>query len=95
MPRIDAPPVDPIKKTKGLTQAEKIVKALREAGSRGVPNYKLAEYNLGYRGRITELRQDGYNIYCERQRIHGRATGVWIYYLNEQDDPGSKQASLI
>lgn len=83
MPEIIPPPVEPVKKTKGLSQAEKIIKQLREAGSRGVENYKLANYNLGYRGRITELRQDGYNIYCERQRIHGRATGVWIYYLTE------------
>lgn len=85
MPEIIAPPIEPVKKTKGLSQADKILKQLRDAGSRGVENYKLAEYNLGYRGRITELRQDGYNIYCERQRINGRATGVWIYYLTEED----------
>lgn len=84
MPQIEPPPIEPIKKTKGLSQAEKIIKQLRDAGSRGVPNYTLANYNLGYRGRITELRQDGYNIYCERQRVNGRATGVWLYYLNEE-----------
>lgn len=77
------PPVEPVRKKGGLSQSEKIIKQLRDAGSKGVPNYKLAEYNLGYRGRITELRHDGYSIYCERQRINGRATGVWIYYLNE------------
>lgn len=85
MPEVKAPPVEPAKKTKGLSQAERIIKQLRDAGSNGVENYKLAEYNLGYRGRITELRQDGYNIYCERQRINGRATGVWVYYLTEED----------
>lgn len=83
MPEVKAPPVEPAKKTKALSQAERIIKQLRDAGSKGVENYKLAEYNLGYRGRITELRQDGYNIYCERQRINGRATGVWVYYLTE------------
>lgn len=83
MPEVIPPPIEPTKKTKGLSQAEKIIKQLREAGSRGVENYKLANYNLGYRGRITELRQDGYNIFCERQRINGRSTGVWVYYLNE------------
>lgn len=83
MPEVKAPPVEPAKKTKGLSQAERIIKQLRDAGSKGVENYKLAEYNLGYRGRITELRQDGYNIHCERQRINGRATGVFIYYLTE------------
>lgn len=85
MPQVIPPPPEAVKKTKGLSQAEKIIKQLRDAGSKGVPNYQLANYNLGYRGRITELRQDGYNIYCERQRINGRATGVWIYYLNEED----------
>lgn len=85
MPEVKAPPVAPAKKTKGLSQSERILKQLRDAGSKGVENYKLAEYNLGYRGRITELRQDGYNIYCERQRINGRATGVWVYYLTEED----------
>ena len=84
MPQIEPPAIEPVKKTKGLSQAEKIIKQLRDAGSKGVENYKLANYNLGYRGRITELRQDGYNIYCERQRINGRATGVWIYYLTEE-----------
>lgn len=82
MPEVIPPPADPIPKPKPITQAGRIIKALKEAGSRGVPNYKLAEYNLGYRGRITELRHDGYNIYCERQRVNGRATGVWLYYLN-------------
>lgn len=78
------PPIEPMPKPKPLTQSEKIIKQLRDAGSKGVENYKLANYNLGYRGRITELRHDGYNIYCERQRINGRATGVWVYYLNEE-----------
>lgn len=85
MPQVTPPPVEPMEKQKSLTQSEKIIKQLREAGSKGVPNYKLANYNLGYRGRITELRHDGFNIYCERQRINGRSTGVWIYYLNEED----------
>ena len=83
MPEITPPPVQPGKKTTGLTQAGRIIKQLKEAGKKGVENYKLAEYNLGYRGRITELRQDGYNIYCERQKINGRSTGVWMYYLIE------------
>lgn len=57
---------------------------LQDAGSKGVENYKLASYNLGYRSRITELRQDGYNIYCEQQKLpNGKASGVWRYYLTE------------
>lgn len=76
MPEVKLPNPQPV------TQSQRIINLLKAAGNKGVPNYKLAEYNLGYRGRITELRQDGYNIYCERQRINDRATGVWIYYLN-------------
>lgn len=84
MPLIEPPPIDPMPKPKPVTQAGKILRQLKEAGNKGVENYKLADYNLGYRARITELRQDGHNIYCERQRLNDRATGVWIYYLNEE-----------
>ncbi len=83
MPQITPAPIDPLPKPKPQTQAGKIINALKAAGTRGVENYKLANYNLGYRARITDLRQDGYNIYCERQRVNGRATGVWLYYLRE------------
>lgn len=73
-----------IKKQTPLTQSGKILKQLREAGNRGVENYKLANYNLGYRSRITELREDGYNIYCERVKLpNGKSTNVFKYYLTE------------
>lgn len=87
MPEIKAPPVEPYKqpKSKPVSKTERILQQLREAGNKGVENYKLAEYNLGYRGRITELRQSGYNIYCEQQRINGKVTGTFIYYLTEED----------
>ena len=77
------PPPTPEPKPHGVTQAGRILRSLKVAGSKGVPNYKLAEYNLGYRARITELRQDGHDITCHRQYVNGRATGVWIYYLND------------
>jgi hypothetical protein len=67
--------------TKKLTQAGRILKQLKEAGSKGVPNY-----NLGYRGRISDLRKDGHNIHCERQVINGLPTGVWIYYLDDKGE---------
>lgn len=85
MAELTMPQPEPIKKQKPLTQSEKILKQLRDAGPKGVPNYELASYNLGYRGRITELRKDGYGIYCLRQKIRGRATGVFIYYLMEAE----------
>jgi hypothetical protein len=73
-------------KNKPVTQSQKIINQLRTAGNKGVANHALANYNLGYRGRITELRQDGYNIHCERQIINGRSTGVWMYYLTEEQE---------
>lgn len=83
---VTPPDVEPAKKQKPITQSERILLQLRDAGKRGVPNYKLAEYNLGYRGRITELRHDGYDIYCQRQTVNGKASGIWRYYLREGDD---------
>lgn len=84
MPQVQAPAIDPVKEAKPISQSEKIIKLLRQAGSKGVANYKFPEARiLRYSSRIRELRQDGFNIYCERQSINGRATGVWMYYLNE------------
>lgn len=73
MPEIKLPARKP-----ALTQSGRILKMLKDAKGRGVENYKLASYNLGYRSRITELRKDGYNIYCERLK-----GGVWLYYFTE------------
>lgn len=81
------PAIEPGKRTKGLSQAEKIIRILKDAGNRGVPNYEFPKQAiLRYSARIDELRKDGYNIYCERQVINGRSTGVWMYYLTESDD---------
>jgi hypothetical protein len=67
------------------SQATKIFQAIKN--SNGIENWKLARIALNYRGRISELRQDGHNIYCERQvDRHGRWTGTWKYYLNEEED---------
>ena len=69
------------------TQHAKIIKMLR-ASPFGVPNYKFPQYGmLSYTKRISELRADGYNITMERQYLsNGRATGVFIYSLNEEDN---------
>ena len=81
-----SPPIESMPAPKPVTQSQRIINQLKQAGNRGVPNHELAIYNLGYRGRITELRKDGYNIYCERQVINGRSTGVFIYYLTDEDE---------
>lgn len=71
-------------KPKPQTQSEIIVQMLRDAGSKGVPNYKFPQRQiLQYNARIDELRKDGVNIYCERQVINDKQTGVWVYYINE------------
>lgn len=69
-----------------LTQQSKILKMLRKAGSKGVPNYKFPQNQiLRYSSRIRELRQDGYDIQVERQLLkNGRYSNVFIYYLNEE-----------
>lgn len=70
-----------------MSQTSTILKMLRKAGKRGVPNYKFPQKNcLRYSARIGELRAQGYNIYCERVVLpNGRATGVFNYILLEED----------
>lgn len=70
-----------------LSQEARILKMLRKAGKRGVENYQFPKHRiLRLSARLGELRQQGYNIYCERQYLpNGRATSVWKYYLVEDE----------
>lgn len=67
------------------TQQTKILNLLRKTPT-GVPNYRFPQIGiLKYSSRITELRHDGYNVYCERDRLpNGKATSIYRYFLNEQ-----------
>lgn len=69
-----------------MSQTTKVLKMLRKAGQRGVPNYKFYSNRiLRPSARIAELRADGYNIIAERQHLpNGRATNVWNYVLIEE-----------
>lgn len=69
-----------------MSQEAKMLKMLRKAGQRGVENYKFpANKILRYSARINDLRQDGYNILCERVRLpNGRATNIFRYVLVEE-----------
>jgi hypothetical protein len=68
-----------------LSQTERILIAIRKSKQFGVPNYKLAQLSLKYSSRITELRQDGYNIVAIRKVLpNGRATNVFNYVLIEE-----------
>lgn len=67
-------------------QHTEILKALRKAGLNGVPNYYFPTRLriMSYTKRLSELRQEGYNIQKERQYFkNGKATGVYNYYLLE------------
>ena len=69
-----------------LTQQQQVLQLLRKAGNKGVPNYAWYQNRiLRPSARIGELRAEGFNIYCERERLpNGRATNVYRYYLIEE-----------
>lgn len=75
------------------SQQTKVLRALRKAGQRGVPNYWFPEHRiLRLSARLGELRAEGYNIVAERQYLpNGRATNVWNYILIED---GSKETLM-
>jgi hypothetical protein len=66
------------------TQETRIYNLIKNSGSFGVENYKLSRIALSYTKVISNLREDGHNIYGERQRLpNGRYSGTWKYYLNQ------------
>lgn len=71
-----------------MSQESTILKLLRKAGNKGVPNYVFPRHRiLKYSSRITDLRQEGHDIYCERDYLpNGRASNVFRYYLNEEKE---------
>ena len=66
------------------SQATKIYRLIKTNNKHGVANYDLSKISLKYSSRISELRADGHNIYCERVRRNGKATGTFLYYLNDE-----------
>lgn len=65
-----------------LSQEARIIHELKKAGQRGLPNYRFPQMGiLRYSARIGDLRKEGYQIVAERQYLHGRWSGVWIYRL--------------
>lgn len=66
------------------TQTNKILKILRTTKG-GIPNYRFPQMGiLRYSARIASLRREGHNIIAVRQEVHGKLTGVWVYYLMEE-----------
>lgn len=70
-----------------ISQQTRILRMLRKAGSKGVPNYEFPKAHiLRLSARLGELRKEGYNIICERDYLpNGRATNVFRYVLIEQE----------
>lgn len=68
-----------------INQETRIIRMLKANKTLGVPNYRFAEAGiLRYSARILNLRRDGYGILAQRQKVDGRATGVWVYYLESE-----------
>lgn len=75
-----------------LTQQTKILRAVKDAGPFGVENWKLSRIALCYSKRLQELREDGYNIVAERQRLkNGKLSNTWKYILIGEGDPLPKK----
>lgn len=64
-------------RTKPVSQEARILQALKKAGSHGLYNYELSKICLSWHRRITDLRQEGYNI----QHVQVRRS-THKYYLN-------------
>lgn len=69
------------------TQTTRVLKLLRSNKVQGVPNYKFARAGmLRYGAYIKDLRDDGYNILTQRDKLpNGRASNVWRYFLLEDE----------
>lgn len=67
------------------SQHAKMIRMMRRAPSAGVANFMFANAGiLSYTKRVSELRQDGWNIQAIRQYDRqGKATGTWRYKLIE------------
>lgn len=63
---------------KPLTQVEKILQLLKEAGDKGVTNIQLNEIAFRYSARLNDLRRDGYKI----QATHIKDS-IWKFTLKE------------
>lgn len=59
-----------------MTQRERILKMLEDAGDEGVTNLKLNTVAFRYGGRLHELREDGYRI--RSKHVKG---SVWKFTL--------------
>lgn len=69
-------------KLKGVTQAGKILNAIKQPG--GAYNWQLSRIALKYTSVISDLRKDGHEIEAVRQyNKKGKATDTWLYLCHD------------
>ena len=72
---------------KKLSQEEKILRTLIKADTFGVTNYQLSKLALKYTSVVSDLRKEGHNIVCVREKLpNGRASNTYRYYLSKVKD---------
>ena len=70
-----------------LTQEQRILRALIKADTFGLTNYQLSKLALKYTSVISDLRKNGHNIICVREKLpNGRASNTYRYYLSKVKD---------
>ena len=69
---------------KKLSQEQRVLRTLIKADTFGVTNYQLSRLALKYTSVISDLRKDGHNIVCVRERLpNGRASNTYRYYISK------------
>lgn len=72
---------------KKLRQEQKVIRALVKADTFGLTNYQLSKLALKYTSVVSDLRKNGHNIVCVREKLpNGRATNTYRYYLSKVKD---------
>ena len=72
---------------KKLTQEQKVLRALIKADTFGLTNYELSRLALKYTSVVSDLRKNGHNIICMREKLsNGRASNTYRYYLSKVKD---------
>jgi hypothetical protein len=74
------------------TQRTRLLKILRAAGEEGVLNTELVKVCIGYRSRIAELYQQGYEIECHH--VEG-VSGLCTYILRREPESKRKPKPAI
>jgi len=69
---------------KKLSQEQRVLRTLIKADTFGVTNYQLSRLALKYTSVVSELRKEGHNIVCVREKLpNGRASNTYRYYLSK------------